>query len=306
MDITLNTKQLKKLTDEWVGYFVERPEKLFQHDEKFPNTDECLSLIAKSNGFQITAFAGKVQNSFSHQDRLPDLGDLNLLARLRAIQILANKPLRIIFDGEFYADIFDEELHYITKYEAKLTEYSKLIELNKEFDSSATFYTVPELLKLTGHSMKDLESRIEYYTENPLEAYKLVETRPHELSNKISRLIKDNGHKYTNDDVLEIGSKFIIKKAALAEIIEVLHESDNYQRITILKYSKSNNPRIRTEMKYAPWNATILFKGSYLNINTATSGSFEEFKNDKRNFQIYNEDKTFLGFTRKPHIFENL
>src|SRR3972149_4078283 len=131
--IKISGTAIRNIAKEWINYFLNYPYKLFIEDNEFKNHIECLDLISKSNGFQITAFAGKAQNDYTHPLRQPDLGELNLLAKLRAIQILTYKPIRIILDGEYYSKIFHEDINFIKKYEKKLNDFARIIGINTEF-----------------------------------------------------------------------------------------------------------------------------------------------------------------------------
>lgn len=308
--IILSATRLKKLIEKWTIHLSTHPEKLFRTDYN-QRLEECLDLIKRSKGFQITAFAGKAQNHYTHPSRLPDLGDLNLLIRLRAVQIVTKRPIRIIFDGDHYAKIFGEESKYIVKYEKKLKELSALANLNNEFSKAETLLTVNQLLKYLKFKQRDLDKNIKEFQKKPEKAFKLIDMYPEEIMGNVKRIISDKLLERTPKSQLEdlsfkISKNFIIYKAALADIIDLSFKKDHYQRITILRYSGSKNPRINLEMNIAPWNSTILFKNTYLNINTATNGSYSHFLEDHKNLTIEDKNKYFWGFARNRNIFNDL
>lgn len=310
--IIITRNHLKKISKNWVDYLMSNPHKLFKSESKKENYNKNLKLIKDTSGFQITAFAGKAQNDYTHTERLPDLGELNLLARLRAIQLLCNKPLNIILDGHYYSKMFKEDDMYIDRYEKNLKELSNLVELNKEFSNIQTFFTVNELLTCLNMPSSHIEKEVEYFQKNVRVAYKKVGLQPKTFVQTTKRMLPKSYKLNSspiyrqNDKLLRISNKFIIHKAALSTFINLSKKKNNYQRITILKYSNSNNPRINLEMNLAPWNSTILFKNQYLNINTAINKDYKSLINDRKNYIILGEDNHFWGFSRNKNIFTDL
>jgi len=310
--IIITRNHLKKISKNWVDYLMSNPHKLFKSESKKENYNKSLKLIKDASGFQITAFAGKAQNDYTHLSRLPDLGELNLLARLRAIQLLSNKPLRIILDGHYYARIFQEELKYISLYEKCLKVLSKLVSLNKEFQNIQIFFTVNELLSYLNIPSSRIVKEVKYFQKNVQLAYKKIGLQPKALIQTTKRMLPKSYKidrslvSKQKNELLKVSNEFIIYKAALSTFINLSKKKYNYQRITILKYSNSSNPRINLEMNLAPWNSTILFKNQYLNINTAINKDYQSLINDKRNYIILGEDNHFWGFSRNKNIFNDL
>jgi hypothetical protein len=307
----LAQNKVQKIIDTWTNYLVSNPNKLFRLDSVFRTYSQCLKIINQTNGFLITAFAGKAQNKFTHPSRLPDLGEVNLLTRIRAIQILTKKPVKIVLDGLYYAPIFHEEMLYIANYNKKLKSIAKLVGLNKEFPDLKTFYIVPELLKYLNSPNDYFEKNISKLRKNPDSTYKQIELYPKEIYETVERILPEEYQKKLKKDhnaldkVHTICSDFIIFKAFLSQLIEQLNKMDSYKRVTILKYSHTVNPRLNLEMNIMPWNSTILFKRSYRNINTAINVSYEDTLKDTRNYIIVGDQNYFWGFTRNKDIFQN-
>lgn len=309
--IILSRKQLKALATKWVDYFIDHPQKLFRSDEAFPDVATAIEYLKSGKGFQLTAFAGKIQTDYTNPDRLPDLGEFNLLARIRAIQVLTELPLRIVFDGKYYADLFGENETKIPAYEEKIRRFANLIELNKEFPGTKRFYTVLGLQRSFGDHFS-IANEIKRLRKHPDEAMKATAMSPETFEKSVRMFIsKHQRAKYEDPEKLkkiiqEKSTDFIIYKAALATLLKKIREKDHYRRITILKYKKCDYPRINMEMNMAPWNSAILFKKKYLNINTTTNGKFVDFFHDSRSIEIKDWNDEHLGFTRNECIFEDL
>lgn len=312
--IRISTQEIYKIAENWTNYLKKNPRKLFLRDRHFRTPKSCLELIKSSNGFQITAFAGKAQNRYTHPSRLPDLGEVNLLARLRAIQLLTQKPCRIILDGHYYSKAFHEIPELIERYDRKILKLAKAIGINKEFPDKEVGFDVDGLLKYLNVKKSDLKEYIQYYKKYPKKAYDLVEMYPDELYNPATRMLEEKfmeelekkDSKKVEETILNICSSFIINKAALSKLITMTRKKDKYQRITILRYAKSKNPRINLEMNFTPWNSTILFKNTYLNVNTAINLSYETLLEDKRNYIILGKNNHFWGFTRNKDLFKDI
>lgn len=307
--IVISNEHKQQIYDNWIEYLFSRPKKLFKISPKYTYT-EILAMIKKSKGFQITAFPGKAQNSYTNELKLPDFGEANLLCRIRAIQKLTNRPVKIILDGKYYANIFHEDRKIISRYEKALDKMAKEIGLNQEFPDFNTFMSVSELIKHLKISKSFLKEQEDFYNRNSELAYRLVGIWPKEMQERFLRILpKDlvieiKSKENYEEILLNISRKFIILKAVLAKVLRVSEEIDNFKRITILKYSFSKNPRINLEMAIAPWNSAVLFKENLLNINTAFNGEYSELLSDVRNSAVYDEDNNFLCFTRKPEIFK--
>ncbi|MFC1780254.1 hypothetical protein ACFLY9_00995 [Patescibacteria group bacterium] len=310
--IYLSNRKLRDLISNWTDYYLQNPEKSFRLEKKTDTYKTYINQIKKSKGFQLVAFAGKAQNEYTHPSRLPDLGELNLLTKIRAIQLLSKRPARIIFDGEYYTQTFKEDELYIKNYNKAMIFLTKLVGINKEYKTVNATVTVNDLLKSQNLPIDYPIKEKNKFLKNPTKAYEEIELYPKELFETVKRILPVDMKKLlkyqleNNGELEKICSEFIILKAILARIVDNSRRKDKYQRITILKYSHTTNPRINLEMNIVPWNSTILLKNSYLNINTAINASYRDLYNDPRNYIIIGEKNYFWGFSRKRNIFKNL
>lgn len=309
--IKVSNATLKHIGEQWVEYFKKNKQKIFKRDIKHLSFDDILNKIEKADSFQITAFAGKVQNEFTHPMRMPDLGDFNILCKIKAIQDLTNTPVQIILDGEYYADIFGEDLKLIRKYENKLKELAELIKLNHGCKQKP-FMTIREFLVHSQISPDILKEQIEVFRKSPELAYATTGMLPHHFYNSVTRFLSSKAKeeleatKNYKSYIYRKSSEFIVRKAALASALKLSKIDSNSIRITILKYKNYKYPRLNLEMNMAPWNSCILFKTNYLNINTTINDSYTKLTSDARNYPIVDESGYFWGFSRKDDIFKFL
>jgi len=303
---------LKIIINKWVKYLIANPQKLFKNESERIGFRYYLSKIQKAKGFLITLFPGKAQNDSTHPSRLPDFGELNTLTRIRAIQLLTNRPVTMMLDGNHYANIFKEKLEIIQSYERRIKELAKLVGINKEFLQVKTFLHFKDLLPIAGISDDEVKDDINFYSQNLNLAYKVVEIWPEEIYDSVERLLSKNYlikiRKQPNYEemISNICNQFIILKAVLSKVVKAVIDKIGYQRVTILKYARTDYPRINMEMNTAPWNSTILFKRSLININTAYNAGYKTLLQDKRNYLIIGKNKYFWGFSRNKNLINNL
>ncbi|MBP9758959.1 hypothetical protein KBD45_04635 [Candidatus Dojkabacteria bacterium] len=313
MDVIINQQIIKTLTETWINYYISNKDILFKKDPKHTSIDEILDTIRTSGGFQITAFAGKIQNQNTHPQRLPDLGELNLLCKIKAIQDLTGGTVQIILDGEYYSDIFGEDNKIIKKYEKQLMKFANLVGLNKGL-ANKPLISLKDYLQQSNISYSIITNLIEIYQKSPEIAFESTGMLPEHFFESIKKFFSDTIiQKYKTQEeyhqaIYNMSKEFIIRKAALTGALKLskVNSQNSYKRITILKYKNFKYPRLNIQMKMAPWNSTIIFKKSYLNINTAQTESFTNSKQDIRNYQIIDNKGYFWGFSRKPNLFEKL